>query len=258
MTKFTIEIYSDTLCPFCYIGKKSLDAAMASYVASHPEEGAEFTLVWRPFLIHPKFRGSVPSMQDYFTAKYGPQKARAFFARVEEKGRPLGIGFRWDGPSGSSWDSHKLLLRAMDVDNEEEGAGGAGEVDGQHRRRGGRMGALLDRLFRGAFEESRDVSDKEFLAGCAVELGVVGSAKEAMEVMENEEFGRRVELESERARRNGIEAVPSYLVQGRYFVGGMQEPHVFEGVFERVGKAGERGSGRVEASEGEICYPVGK
>jgi predicted DsbA family dithiol-disulfide isomerase len=60
MAKFTIDIYSDTVCPFCYIGKKSLDSAIATYRSQHPD--AEFELVWRPFLLHPKnrARGMIP------------------------------------------------------------------------------------------------------------------------------------------------------------------------------------------------------
>lgn len=54
MTKFRIEIFSDTLCPWCYIGKKNLDVAIAKYQQQHPD--AEFDLVWRPFLLHPKSR----------------------------------------------------------------------------------------------------------------------------------------------------------------------------------------------------------
>ncbi|KAJ9151016.1 hypothetical protein NKR19_g5097 [Coniochaeta hoffmannii] len=78
-----------------------------------------------------------------------------------------------------------------------------------------------------------------------------------MGVMDSEEMGRRVEWESERARRREIEAVPSYLVQGRYFVGGMQEPEVFEEVFARVIE-NEKEGGRVDPGEGEDCYQVGK
>ncbi|KAJ9162330.1 hypothetical protein NKR19_g1289, partial [Coniochaeta hoffmannii] len=123
MTKITIEVYSDTVCPFCYIGAKSLEAAIASFTQSRrpgDDDQAEFVLVWRPFLIHPKFRGGIPDKAGYFRAKYGPGGADAFFERMGERGRRLGIGFRWDGRSGSSWDSHKLMLRALDGDRAEE------------------------------------------------------------------------------------------------------------------------------------------
>ncbi|OIW24908.1 thioredoxin-like protein [Coniochaeta ligniaria NRRL 30616] len=240
MAKFTIDVYSDTLCPFCYIGKRSLDRAIATYRASHPE--AQFELVWHPFLIHPKFRGRVAgNKRDYFKAKYGEDRVEAFFARLEERGAPLGIRFVWDGRSGSSWDSHKLMLRALDLDRE-----GGGEE-------GGRQEALLERLFGGVFEEGRDVSDLGFLARCAVEAGVAGSEEEARGVMGSEEMGRRVEWESAQGRKREIEAVPSYLVQGRYFVGGMQEPEVFEDVFRRVGEW-ERGTA---VAQGGRALPLG-
>ncbi|KAB5583138.1 thioredoxin [Coniochaeta sp. 2T2.1] len=254
MTTFTIELYSDTLCPFCYIGQKSLDSAISLYQSRHPDENVRFKLIWRPFLIHPKFRGKVPNKRDYFRAKYGTAQAEALFKRLEERGRKLGIDkFSWDGASGSSWDSHKLILAAGDRDAEDEKTGMGGE--GEEREGGGwggRQAAMLDGLFRGVFEEGRDVSDHAFLAEVAVKAGVVETVEEAERVMADEEMGRRVEWESAQGRKREIEAVPSYLVQGRYFVGGMQEPEVFEEVFGRVVRGKE--SGGVAAREGEGCH----
>ncbi|KAB5566480.1 thioredoxin [Coniochaeta sp. 2T2.1] len=250
-TTFTVEIYSDTLCPFCYIGKKSLDSAISLYQSRHPD--VSFKLIWRPFLIHPKFRGKVPNKRDYFKAKYGAAQAEGLFKRLEERGRRLGIDFSWDGASGSSWDSHKLILAAGDRDRLEEEEKAAGrEEEEREGGWGGRQKAMLDGLFRGVFEEGRDVSDHQFLAEVAVNAGVVETVEEAERVMADEEMGRRVEWESAQGRKREIEAVPSYLVQGRYFVGGMQEPEVFEEVFGRVVRGKE--SGRVAAREGEVCH----
>lgn len=69
---------------------------------------------------------------------------------------------------------------------------------------------------------------------CAVEAGV-GSEDEVLKALDSDELGRRVEEEDRGARYKGVEAVPSYLVQGRYFVGGMQRPEVFLELFGRVG-----------------------
>lgn len=100
------------------------------------------------------------------------------------------------------------------------------------------------------FEHGEDIADRRFLAACAVEVGVVGSEEEATSVMDSEEMGRRVDWENAQGRKREIEAVPSYLVQGRYFVGGMQEPDVFEEVFGRIG--GQE-NGSAVATEGEVA-----
>jgi predicted DsbA family dithiol-disulfide isomerase len=171
----------------------------------------------------------------YFKGKYGAG-VESFFSRLQARGDPLGIKFKWDGLSGSSRDSHKLVLRARDLDKTSPSPSF-------------KQQALLDILFRASFEECQDISDRSFLARAAVEAGVVDSEEEAMTVMESEEMGRRVELENLRAREREIEAVPSYLVQGRYCVGGMQEAEVFLEVFGRVGQKADDGDREVRMEE---------
>lgn len=95
---------------------------------------------------------------------------------------------------------------------------------------------FLDVIFKGAFEDGKDISDRQFLAQGAMEAGVVESEDEAIACMDSEEMGRRVDVESASGRRREIEAVPSYLVQGRYYVGGMQKPEVFLDLFGGIGE----------------------
>lgn len=97
---------------------------------------------------------------------------------------------------------------------------------------------FLDLLFKKHFEESKDISDRGFLVECALEAGTVGSEKEALRLLNDEGLGRRVEENHAMARAKGVVAVPSYLIQGQWFVGGMQRCEVFLDLFRRV--AGER------------------
>ncbi|RKU48631.1 hypothetical protein DL546_009032 [Coniochaeta pulveracea] len=155
MSKISIDIYSDTLCPWCYIGKRQLDSAISAYSTKHPD--TEFELTWHPFLLHPKTRASGIPKRTYFSAKYGPG-ADAFLAKVETTGEPLNIKFDWGGNSGSSYDSQKLVIAAE-----------TWEIQSR----------FLDLLFRGHFEESRDISDRDFLVECAMQAGLAGTEQEA-------------------------------------------------------------------------------
>jgi predicted DsbA family dithiol-disulfide isomerase len=161
------------------------------------------------------------SKRSYFSAKYGP-RAETFLAKVEATGEPLGITFDWEGTSGSTYDSQILVLAAE-------------KWEVQSR--------LLDLLFKGHLEERRDIADRGFLVECAIEAGLVGSEKEGLRLLDDEGLGRRVEEANTMARARGVVAVPSYLVQGRWFVGGTQRCEIFLDLFRRV--AGETGDGRV-------------
>ncbi|AEO64091.1 uncharacterized protein THITE_2019398, partial [Thermothielavioides terrestris NRRL 8126] len=118
MTKFTFEIdvYSDTICPWCYIGKKALDNAIATYTAQHPD--AEFKLTWKPYMLWPHARVSAFDKGELLRAIYGPD-APAMLERFTRLGAEYGIDFRWGGKTGNTRDSHKLILLAMERDEAE-------------------------------------------------------------------------------------------------------------------------------------------
>ncbi|KAK0708227.1 hypothetical protein B0H67DRAFT_454983, partial [Lasiosphaeris hirsuta] len=115
MAKFTFDIvvYSDTVCPWCYIGKKGLDSAMETHRKRYPDD--EFNLVWKPFILYPNAKVSAYDKKTSFFAKFG-HSTPALFERVAKAGVPYGITFLWEGRTGSSHDSHKLILLAGDRD----------------------------------------------------------------------------------------------------------------------------------------------
>ncbi|KAK4105196.1 DSBA oxidoreductase, partial [Parathielavia hyrcaniae] len=115
MARFTIEIdvYSDLVCPWCYLGKKILDKAIATYKAQHPE--ADFKLIWKPYLLWPDAGVSAYERTAGLQAMYGPNTP-AVLERLARFGAQYGIDFRWDGKSGNSRDAHKLVLLAMERD----------------------------------------------------------------------------------------------------------------------------------------------
>ncbi|ROW08447.1 hypothetical protein VMCG_03160 [Cytospora schulzeri] len=210
----TIRTFSDTLCPWCYIGKKDLDRAMDIYKGQHPD--VQFEVTWNPFYLNPKAKVSAYDKKDYYLAKFGPADAPASFARVEKEAAAQGLTMNWEGKCGNTRDSHDILA---------------------------------DALFRGALEQGRDISDRSFLVETAVRVGLAvqseggggdGSEGERgedalLEWLDSGEARAEADALDRFAKEEvGITAVPSYVVQGRYRVGGKQGPEVFLRLFERI------------------------
>jgi predicted DsbA family dithiol-disulfide isomerase len=157
-------------------------------------------------------------MQAFETKFGGASQAKAFFERMEKLGGEMGIRFNWGGRTGSSRDSHKLLALAG-------------------RKSAETQGRLLDLLYREYMEQGEDISDPEFLVDAAGRVGL--DQDEVVEWLLEESVGEEVDRQARIAVENQISAVPSFQIQGRYRVGGYQEPGVFLQVFDKVRHAQE-------------------
>ncbi|KAK0641150.1 hypothetical protein B0T16DRAFT_515272 [Cercophora newfieldiana] len=281
MAKFKVDIYADTVCPWCYINKKSIDAAIAKHQTLYPED--EFDLVWRPYLLYPNAKVSAYNKKDSFLLKFGPD-APTILERVQRVGAPYGVNFTWEGRTGSSRDSHKLILLAADQDAsssfstttttatstssspstlplpENDPSPPPGpcarplppsvldprpETTPSHPHPLAtpsprnpllsKQNSLTEALLSGALSHNQDISSRSFLIPVALAHGLAASEEEIVRYLDSEEANARVDAETARARGEiGVAAVPSVVVNGRYRVGGMQEPGVFLGLFERL------------------------
>lgn len=170
--------------------------------------------------------------RDYYAARFGPARAAAFLERVNNGAAAVGLSINWDGLCGNTRDSHVLLLLAQKLQERrrrrgEEDAAADDDLD--------LLRETQDALFRGAFDRGRDVSDRAFLAEVALEVGLCGSEEEVLARLDD--AGARAEADAldRRAKEAiGITAVPSYVVQGRYRVGGQQQSEVFLRLFDRI------------------------
>lgn len=163
----------------------------------------------------------------YYTKKFGASGAPAVLARVRREAAALGLSLTFEGRTGNTRDSHLLLLLAQ-------------------RRSQRHLAALQAALFRGAFEEGRDISDRGFLLEAAAAAGLVGPGggdgerEDVLARLDGPEGMRLVDGLERRAKAVvGIAAVPSFVVQGRYRVGGKQEEGVFLDLFERIRREDE-------------------
>ncbi|KAI9151745.1 hypothetical protein HJFPF1_08955 [Paramyrothecium foliicola] len=207
-----IVVHLDTLCPWCYIQKRSLDAVMSRYKAAHHE--VEFKVIYKPFILHPNLDKGYDKLSLY-EKKVGADKLPDFLSRIDAAGASHGIRFSFDGRTGPSLASHLLITLILQR---------CGPVA---------QARVLDRLYAGHFEFGRDITDQEWL----VELGRVEGLDpdEVRAVLTSEQAAWLVRREVAAARTEyGVAAVPSVTVQGRYRVGGFQEATVFEDLFERV------------------------
>lgn len=146
----------------------------------------------------------------------------------------LGLSINWDGLCGNTRDSHVLLLLAQEVQQQRREKG-AGDDNNNNSDGGKLLRETQDALFQGAFHDARDISDRIFLTEVALEAGLCGSEEEVLARLDDEGARARADALDRRAKEVvGITAVPSYVVQGRYRVGGQQDAEVFLRLFDRI------------------------
>jgi predicted DsbA family dithiol-disulfide isomerase len=192
-----IDVISDVVCPWCYIGKRNLEDALARWAEAHPEAPPP-TVQWRPFQLNPGLAATGMSRRDYVQRKFGAQGA-ANYARVAAVGAEAGIAFAFDAieRQPNTLAPHALI-------------GAAGEV--------GLQEAMVEALFRAYFLEGRDMTDRATLVAVAERAGF--SRTQAESVLDSREAQETAAAEDEQARAMGVSGVPFFIFNGRVAVSG--------------------------------------
>lgn len=206
----TVEIWSDILCPFCYIGKRRFQAALDAF----PQRD-QVQVIWRSFELDPQAqRDYGVSITELLAQKYGRPLswARDANAQMEEQGRQVGLDFHFDRviPT-NSFDAHRLLQLAKSV----------GQAD-----------AVSERLFAAYFTEGRHIGRIETLLALAQESGLDPARAQA--VLSREEFGDAVRREEDEAHQFGLTGVPAFILNRRYLISGAQPTEVFAQALQKV------------------------
>lgn len=207
MTPLSIDVWSDIACPWCYVGKRRLEAALAKF----PHE---YELVFHAFELDPH----APPVQegDYverLARKYRQpiERAQHMIDRMTETGAREGIEFHFERiRAGNTFDAHRLLQLA---------------------REASLQGILLERLMRAYFTEGVAIGDPEALLPLAVEAGL-GEA-ESREVLASNRYSDEVRADEQLAAELGIGGVPFFVFGNRYAVSGAQTPDVLLEVLEK-------------------------
>lgn len=235
--KVSLNVTSDTICPWCYIGFKQINNAIQRAKDNHLP--ITFDVEFSPFMLDPTLpsKGSRPRW-DRYLEKFGEPRAKAIVQTLDKVGKELGIDFKYDGMISQTIASHRILAKAYNL----------GGQDAQQK--------LLSVIFRGFFEENKDVGDLDWLAGCAEQAGVM-SAAEAKRFLESGELEKEVNAKIEMAQLMGITGVPFTIVNGKWALSGAQPSDVFYAVFEKLAKEPKSKShGKVADAamcEGEVC-----
>jgi len=206
--KLRIDIVSDVVCPWCFIGKRRLEKALALRPEIVPE------IEWRPFQLNPDMPESGMARADYMAAKFGDRaQSRRIHQTIAEAGASVGIEFAFDKilRSPNTLAAHRLIRLAT-----REGLGTA----------------MATRLFESYFLEGRDVGDRDTLAMIAGEVGLDPAA--AASFLASNADRAEIAAEDRNTRRLGINAVPCYIFDGQYAISGAQEPEFFFPVFDLV------------------------
>lgn len=208
-----VEVDSDVVCPWCYIGKRRLDTALAQLAAGGG--AGDLEVVFRPFQLDPTAPPTPTPALDAYARKFGgPERAARLVEQVSAVAASVGLEFRLDRAlRANTLDAHRLLGWALAT------AGPAAQA------------ALKEALMRAYFTEGLDVGDRATLAGLAGNCGL--DAAVASEFLDGDGGLDEVREQLARAAAAGISAVPTTVLDGRWAVPGAQEPETFVQVFRR-------------------------
>ncbi|HXW44608.1 MAG TPA: DsbA family oxidoreductase [Streptosporangiaceae bacterium] len=197
-----VEIWSDVVCPWCYLGKRRFERALAAF-----DHSADVEVVYRSFELDPSApRGETTPVVDMLAGKYGmtPQQAEDVQRQMEERAAGDGLTFRMAGlRSGNTRDAHRLIQLA---------------------RVRGRQAELMERLHRAYFTDQESVFDHAALTLLAAEAGL--DADEAAKVLDSGEYADEVTADEQTAHALGATGVPFFVIDRRYGISGAQPAEV--------------------------------
>jgi predicted DsbA family dithiol-disulfide isomerase len=223
-----IEIWSDIACPWCYVGKRRFEAALAEF-----EHRDDVNVTWRSFELDPEAPTErAGDRAEHLARKYGMsvEQARQAERQMTETAAGDGLDFRFDiARAGNTFDGHRLVHLA--------------EAHGL-------QDAMKERLLRAYFSEGRLVSDQATLASLAEEVGL--PAGEVRETLKSDRYAAEVREDERTAQSLGISAVPTFVVDRKLGASGAHPPEQLLGLL-RQGWESRTPVPVVAAPEGESC-----
>lgn len=206
--RINIDIFSDPICPWCFIGKRRLEQAVASY-----ERPINLAVTWRCFQLNPSMPAEGMDRLTYLAAKFGgPERAKATYEHIRLKGLESGIEFNFQAiqRTPNTLKAHRLLRWA--------------QVHGQDAN------ALMKELFEAYFFKGRDIGDSEVLLDCAANAGLDEAG--ATLLLQGDDYSQEIEEEEGTARAMGLSGVPLFVFDQQYALSGAQEPQAFHRIFD--------------------------
>ncbi len=220
-----VDIISDTICPWCFVGKRRFERALRE----RPDVQAEVR--WRTFQLNPEMPAEGMDRSDYVNQKFGgEEQAHAVYGNIRGVGQVEGIPFDFSAirRTPNTVDSHRLI----------RWAGSAGLQD-----------AVVERLFERYFTQGADIGSQEELIDVARHVGM--DADLVSDLFERGEDIELVRKEDEAARAMGVNAVPCFVFAKKYVVFGAQEADAFNELFDHMAREAQSEAGEFEAANSE-------
>lgn len=196
-----IDVISDAICPWCWIGKRQMERALA--MLDQP-----FTIHWRPYQLNPDMPVEGVERAAYRAAKFGSvERGRELDANVAQAGRAVGLEFRHDRMlrTPNTIAAHRLIRWAGDRQND-----------------------MVEALFQAYFQDGQDIGDHAVLAAIAASIGL-----EATDYLASDEGDAEVRAEDAHFRRIGINGVPSFALDGQVMFSGAYPAEHMAQIFGR-------------------------
>jgi len=209
-TPLTIDVISDVVCPWCFIGKRRLEAALKLYAEKHPDAPAP-QVTWHPFQLNPDLPPEGISRQDYIAKKFGPGGAQKY-ERVAAVGESVGIPFAFDkiARQPNTLAAHSLIGMAEP---------------------GPAQDKVKETLLNAYFIEAADLTDDDVLLDLAERAGL--DRDEAAAQLADPRAREAVNAADEQARRMGVEGVPFFVFNKRVGLSGAHEPETLLDAIEQ-------------------------
>jgi len=200
-----VDIVSDTICPWCYIGKRRFERALDLSGRN------DIAISWRPFQLNPDMPSEGMTRDDYVRAKFGGgDRPRQIYQAIAESGREAGIEFQFSKikRTPNTVLSHRLVYWSAKQERQDE---------------------VVASLFKAYFEDGLDLGDLDILVECAARVGL--DREDARKFLQSDDGRQEVVASDVYARRLGINGVPCFIVNRKYAVSGAQPPSAFVEVF---------------------------
>ena len=206
--RFTIDVVSDIICPWCFLGKRRLDVALAAM-------DKEVFIRWRPYMLDPTIPPEGLDRQQYMLDKFGAERLQTIHDPLIEAGQEIGVPYNFDliTRTPNTLDAHRLIRWAHTVERQTE---------------------LVERLFMAYWSEGKDVGNRDVLAQCAGEAGI--NAEQIRELLDTEQDVAETHAEIEHATNIGVTGVPTFILAQSYALVGAQSPEVLADAILRVSK----------------------
>jgi len=197
----TVDVISDVVCPWCYIGKVKLNTAIELYKKANPDAG-EPLVRWHPFQLNPDLDPAGIDRAEYVSKKFG-ERAGSVYDRVKGVGLEIGIEFAFDKikRQPNTLKAHSLIAACEGTDLQEK---------------------MVQKLFDAYFIQTLDLTDDAVLERLAIEVGL--DAKLARDALFSPQASNRIQQADAQARNMGVEGVPFFVFNSKLAVSGAQSP----------------------------------